>query len=166
MRRALLFLLFVSICLPATATTSQPASSEIQRKLVGHWKLLTYVTFPASGGQRPGQYDNGLITYDDHGNMSAHLMRSGRKPLSSPPTDAERAAAYSGYLGYWGRYEIDTARGSVTHVVAGSSNPNWLTSRQVRYYEFSPDGKRLMLSIKDGDRVAGTLTWERLDAKQ
>jgi hypothetical protein len=32
----------------------------------------------------------------------------------------------------------------------------------VRHYELAPDGNRLMLSVKNGDRVAGTLTWERI----
>jgi hypothetical protein len=36
--------------------------------------------------------------YDTAGNMAAQLMRVNRKPLSEPPTDAERAAAYSSYV--------------------------------------------------------------------
>lgn len=164
MRRTLTFLVFVSICLSGLIVPAQSAQSAVQRKLVGHWRLVSFVNVAADGEKRPGAYDSGRILYDAHGNMSAHLMRSGRKPLSSPATETERAAAYSGYLGYWGRYVIDETKGSVTHHVEGSSNPNWVTTQLVRFYAFSPDGNRLMLSVKSGDRVTGTLTWEKLGA--
>ena len=101
--------------------------------------------------------------YDGHGNMAAQLMRNGRKPLSTPPTEAERAAAYSSFLSYYGRYKVDPASNRVSHHVEGSTNPNWLNTVLTRYYVFSPDGRRLMLSLKDAPgRVTGTLTWERL----
>jgi hypothetical protein len=143
-----------------SATMEQP--SAVAKKLIGHWRLVSFVNFTADGKERPGAYDSGRILYDEHGNMSAHLMRTGGKPLSQPATEAERAAAYGQYLGYSGRYTLDESIGKVTHAVEGSSNPNWIKTELVRYYAFSPDGNRLMLSIRSGDRVTGTLTWERL----
>jgi lipocalin-like protein len=43
----------------------------------------------------------------------------------------------------------------------GSSLPNWIGSEQVRHYGFSNDGRQLMLSLKSGERITQTLTWER-----
>ena len=51
----------------------------------------------------------------------------------------------------------------MTHHVEGSVNPNWVKTDLVRYYAFSEDGERLMLSIRNPQgRVTGTLTWERI----
>jgi hypothetical protein len=33
---------------------------------------------------------------------------------------------------------------------------------QIRHYELSADGNRLALSLQNGDRITGTLTWERI----
>jgi hypothetical protein len=102
--------------------------------------------------------------YDPHGNMSAQLMRSGRKPLSQPSTEPERAAAYATYTAYYGKYAIDAAAKKVTHSVEGAMNHNWVKTDLVRYYEFSPDGKTLKLSIRNAQgRVTGTLTWSRVE---
>jgi hypothetical protein len=156
------------VALAATVVLALPfvsggqTTSAVAKRLTGHWRMLSYVNISEKGDERPGQYDAGRITYDEHGNMAAQLMRSDRTRLSSPPTDGERAAAYSGFLGYYGRYVIDEAKGSVTHHVEGSSNPNWIKTAQVRYYSFSEDGNRLTLSIRNGDRVTGRLVWERL----
>ena len=114
------------------------------------------------GVERPSVYTGGRIMYDMHGNMAAQLSRSDRDKLSPMPSEAERATAYSGFLAYYGRYTIDAANSRVTHHVEGSTNPNWPGTDLVRYYAFSPDGSRLMLSVKNAEgRTTGTLTWER-----
>jgi hypothetical protein len=101
--------------------------------------------------------------YDAAGNMAAHLMRVNRRPLSQPSTDAERAASYASYVAYYGRITIDPVRSTVTHHVEGALNPNWVKTDLVRHYELSPDGTRLLLSVRNAQgRVTGTLTWERL----
>ena len=158
-------LLVVCLCLCglfAQARAEQPAS-EIQKKLVGNWRLVSFVNIDEKGVERPAGYESGRIMYDAYGNMAAQLMRTGRARLSTPSTEPERAAAYTGFLAYYGRYEIDHAAGRVTHKVEGSTNPNWVSTELVRYYAFSPDGSRLMLSLKNAEgRITGTLTWERL----
>jgi hypothetical protein len=120
---------------------------------------VKYEVFPENGAPRPGNYDTGRINYGEH-EMSAHLMRSGR-PKETPSTEAARAAAYQGYLGYFGPYTIDAQKKIVVHHVVGSSLPNWAGSEQVRHYDFSSDGRQLTLSLKSGDRITQTLTWER-----
>jgi hypothetical protein len=145
---------------PAAA---QQSADEVLKRLTGHWRLVTWVNFDDSGASRDSGYEGGRIMYDAGGNMAAQLMRGNRKPLSQPATDTERAAAYSSYFAYYGKVTIDPAQSKITHHVEGSVNPNWVKTDLVRYYELSPDSKRLLLSIRNAQgRVTATLTWERI----
>ena len=148
----------LSVAQPFKAANG-PAEDAVRKQLAGEWTLVKYEIFSENGQTRPGNYDIGRIDYGDR-EMSAHLMRSGR-PKEAPATEAARAAAYQGYLGYFGPYTIDAEKKIVVHHVAGSSLPNWLGTEQVRHYAFSSDGKQLTLSLKNGDRITQTLTWER-----
>jgi hypothetical protein len=145
----------------ARAPDVSRSSDAARKRFVGNWKLVSYQAFSESGEARTLDYDGGRIMYDDRGYMAAQLMRSGRAK-SAPATDEERAAAYRGYTAYYGTYEIDEAKGVVMHHVEGALSPQWPGTTLVRSYAFSEDGKRLTLSIKTGDRITGTLTWERL----
>ena len=102
--------------------------------------------------------------YDAEGNMAAQLMRPGRPVhAAATPTEAERAASYGSYVAYYGRYSIDETTAKVTHHVEGALNPNWPKTDLVRYWEFSPDGRRLSLSVRNAaGRTTGTLVWEKI----
>lgn len=156
MTKPLLCFLSLGVVLSAQAPVN------VQQPFVGHWRLVSFVSFDQSGASRPSQYTDGRIRYDAAGHMAAQLMASARKPFSTPATEAERAAAYSSYIAYYGTYTVDASAGKVTHHVEGSVNPNWVKTDLVRWYSFSDDGNRLMLSVKNGDRVTSTLTWERV----
>jgi hypothetical protein len=146
----------------AVVRSQTPGTAPIRERLVGAWALISFVSFDASGVSRPGPYDVGQVVYDAAGQMSAHLMHSSNKSDRPPATDDERSAAYRRYLGYYGPFTVNEASGIVTHHVLGSSNPSWVGSNQVRYFELSDDGNRLTLSLKSGDRVTSTLVWERV----
>ena len=150
----------ITLLLTAVAPLAARQQSVAQR-LVGSWQLVSYEIVAADGARRPGNYDRGQITYDASGRMSAHLMHSSNKSDQAPQTDDLRAAAYRRYLGYWGPFVVDAAAGHVTHLVEGSSNPSWVGSRQVRYYELSADGLHLTLSLRDGTRTTQSLVWKR-----
>ena len=153
----------VSLIGVVVSAAAQPSSADIQKRLVGNYRLVSFVNIDEKGVERQAAYDAGRIMYDAHGSMAAQLSRSGREKLSPMPSEAERAAAYSGFLAYYGRYTIDAANGRVTHHVEGSTNPNWPGTDLVRYYAFSPDNSRLILSVKNAEgRITGTLTWERM----
>lgn len=154
----------VALVLGAATPTAQSRDAATAReRLIGTWQLVTYqILDPDGGPARPGAYDVGRITYDPSGHMSAQLMHSSNKAAQPPATDAERAAAYRRYLGYFGPFTVDEGKGVVTHHVAGSSNPSWVGSNQVRHFAFSADGKGLTLSLRNGERVTQTLYWERV----
>ena len=154
--------LLVALIASALVSAQTPPGPEtVAKRLVGSWELVTYEIFNADGTKRPGAYDRGQISYDASGRMSAHLMHSSNKADQPPQTDDIRAAAYRRYLGYWGPFVVDAAAGYVTHIVEGSSNPSWVGSRQVRYYELSADGSQLTLSLRDGARTTQALVWKR-----
>ena len=158
------FLASLAVCVLTVPTlagqVSKPGS--VRAQLLGNWKLVSYVSFDQNGGSSPGNYDVGRVVYDASGEMSAHLMDS-KRAAANPTTDAARSEAYRTYLAYFGPFTIDEQRGTVTHHVVGASFPQWVGSDQVRYYQLSPDGRRLTLSTRAGDRVTGTLQWVRVD---
>ena len=137
------------------------SADAVKRRLVGNWKLVKYEVFDERGAGRPGSFDTGRLMYDEQGEMAAHLLRSGR-PREAPTTEAARASAYQSYLGYFGPYTIEPDKHVVIHHVAGSSFPHWIGTEQIRYYGFSEDGNFLTLSLKSGERVTQTLTWDRV----
>jgi hypothetical protein len=150
----------LAFCLASATVLAQTG---VRDRLVGAWELVSYEIIAADGTRRPGAYDRGQIGYDASGRMSAQLMNAANTAAQPPQTDEARAAAYRRYLGYWGPFVVDEARGIVTHIVAGSSNPSWPGSRQVRYYELSADNQQLTLSLRDATgRTTQALVWRRI----
>ena len=145
------------------AVAGQTGAADIRRQFIGHWRLVKFENIDENGAARDAGYESGRILYDEAGNMSAQLMRTGRKRLSQPSTEPERAAAYASYIAYFGKYTIDPSTNKVTHAVEGSTNPNWVNTDLVRYYEFSTDRQQLTLSLRNAEgRVTGRLVWQRL----
>lgn len=136
----------IAIAFALIAALLQAPSTQ---RFVGAWELVTFENIAADGTRRPGAYNHGQITYHASGRMSAQLMNATDK-------------ANHRYLGYYGPFVVDEANGTVTHIVDGSSNANWVGTRQVRYFQFSPDNQQLTLSVRNAEgRVTGTLVWKR-----
>lgn len=159
----------VGLVIPAASfaqPAARPASAEsgLPDRFIGVWRLVSFTNIDEQGRTSPNSLSEGRIMYDAQGNMAAQLMRPGRPVhAGTPPTEAERAASYGSYVAYYGRYSIDAATGSVTHHVEGALNPNWPTTDLVRYWEFSADGRRLRLSVRNpAGRTTGTLVWEKI----
>ena len=148
----------------AVTAAGQGASDveKIRQQLVGSYRLVWYKSYDKAGKETTLPYTVGQISYDRAGRMSAQLVRSDQKKFAStPPTEAERAAAFSSFVSYFGAYDIDPVKRSVTHHVEGAANPGMVGNHLTRYFEFSNDGGSLFLSVKDGDRVVGKLQWDR-----
>ena len=135
----------------------------VRQRLIGSYKLISYISYDQNGTATKLPYSAGQISYDAAGRMSAQLMRADRPKLApgSPASEAERAAAYSSYIAYFGHYEIDAEKSIVYHHVEGSISQNMVESAMPRHYELSPDGASLFLSVKNGERVVGRLQWDR-----
>jgi hypothetical protein len=140
----------------------QADAGRLKQQLVGSYKLISYVNYDRNGVATNSPFTIGQIVYDAAGRMSAQLMRADRARLTrAQPSETERAAAYSSYVSYFGHYTIDASKRSVTHHVEGSISPNGVGGELTRFFEFSPDGKSLFLTVKDGDRVTAKLQWDR-----
>ena len=143
--------------------------------LLGVWRVLSYDLRQSSGCliQPLGPHPLGYLSYDAAGNMSAHLMRQDVPRLSpealrlsmpdpeqpqrlSPAAGEEVAAAWRGYVGYWGTYTVDAAAGAIHHQVVGASLPNMVNTKQTRYFKL--EGNQLTL---EADLILGrgVLVW-------
>lgn len=159
----------VAVTLTAAATTVVPSVTaqsadveKIREQLAGSYRLVWYRSYDQAGKETVLPYTVGQISYDRAGRMSAQLMRENHKRFAgTPPTEQERATAYSNFISYFGAYDIDPVKRSVTHHVQGSVNPNMVGSDLTRYFEFSADGASLFLTVKDGERIVGRLQWDK-----
>ena len=91
---------------------------------LGTWQLLSR-TDSSAAGVHPADGPLGAdpiawIIYDTRGDVAAQLMARDRTkpavttPNGSPP-DPNNSAASGGYDAYFGTYEVDAARHTVTH---------------------------------------------------
>jgi len=139
-------------------------------EFVGTWKLVSF-EMRRSDGQTVYPFSKnviGVLHYDAGGNMSAQLMLPERPAFAindqMKGTPEEIKAAFEGYMAYFGTYEINEEKGTVTHHVKGSMFPNWVGSDLVRFLELS--GNRLTLRAPPiqmgGIAVTSLLIWERM----
>jgi hypothetical protein len=134
-------------------------------RLIGNWTLLSYDAVAPDGTRSlPFGKAVGRLSYDEHGHMAGQVMRPGRAPVMLGEGGAQQVrAAYIGYIAYFGTYEVNATRGTVTHHVLGALNPSWVGGTQVRRMRL--DGELLELQAdvhKNGEIITHILTWRRL----
>ena len=138
---------------------------------VGTWKLVSaeYRSNEDEVHHLLGTDPIGQLMYDERGYMSAQLLDRDRPAFVSDDwlkgTPEEVRTAFEGHRAYFGTYKVDEKARKVTHLVLGSSFPNWIGEENVRYYEFAAN--RLILRtapmLMGGRRVIGQLVWERAE---
>lgn len=140
------------------ALAQDAALEAVKRQFIGHWELVSFISYPPEGGERDNNYI-GRIMYDENDQMSAQGM-----PKDLPARAAQSTTNVAGGFAYWGPVIWDISQNKVTHKVEGSpTRGSWVGEDNVRYYEFTPDGL-LKLSIRDENgRTTGTLTWKRIE---
>lgn len=134
-------------------------------RLVGNWTLLSYDSINPDGTRgKPFGEAVGRLTYDSLGYMSGQVMRPDRAPIARRDQGTHNLrAAYSGYIAYFGTYEVTGAGDTVVHHVLGALNPAWVGGRQVRKMRF--DGDLLILEAlieRPEGPLRHVLTWQRL----
>ena len=136
-------------------------------RLVGNWTLLSYDSVSADGTTgKPFGDAVGRLSYDELGNMAGQVMRPARAAIVRSERGIHNLrAAYTGYIAYFGTYEVNEAGDTVVHHVHGALNPSWVGGRQVRRMRFEGD---LLVLEADIERPEGVLrhvlTWQRLIA--
>lgn len=169
---------YVDVAVPADAEPkkvlarpSPAATAPIRDKFVGVYSLISYERRFSDGRvlYPYGKNATGRITYDKAGRMSAQLMNPDRPsplPLRDPTrvrqlenvTAEEMRGMLSGFIAYYGLFDVDEANHTVIHHVKSCVFPSWVGTDVKRQYEFS--GNRLTLTVKYEDSV-GVLVWER-----
>jgi hypothetical protein len=154
-----LFLGAIMLQQPDVSAAEDVRLAAVKRQFVGHYELVSFINFPADGGEVDNNYI-GRIMYDEHDQMSAQGM-----PKDLPARAAQSSTNVSGGFAYWGPVTWDIDQNKVTHHVEGSpTRGSWVGEDNVRYYEFTSDGL-LKLSIRDASgRTTGTLTWRRISS--
>src|SRR6516225_5052497 len=98
----------------------------LRERLIGTWKLVSYVEKPVDGSAPfypMGEEPHGIIMYTPDGYMSAQLMHPGRPRFAS---------------GDWFR-GTDEEKQTLTHSMFVSLFPNWLGQTQPRVVEIEGD---------------------------
>ncbi|RYE48525.1 MAG: lipocalin-like domain-containing protein [Hyphomicrobiales bacterium] len=141
----------------------RPLSREL---LVGTWTLVSWVQRRGEVEIEPmGSAPVGSIIYTEDGFVSVSIMRRDRPRMLTgdfvTADAAEKVTAFSGYLGYFGRYELQEQ--DVLHHISSASYPNWIGDSQRRTPRL--DGNVLVLQaaprIVDGVAVSASLVWRK-----
>ena len=141
----------------------------LKEQLLGTWVLVSW-TQVAGDLEEPGllgQDPIGQFMFASDGHMCFNAMRRTRPKLGGPlpqaGTSEEKAAAYDGYIGYCGRYDVNEGDRSVTLRLDQSSFPNWTGTTQKRFVEVT--GTRLRVITPPipvrGKQMVTTIVWER-----
>jgi hypothetical protein len=138
-----------------------------ENPLLGVWTLVAYEFRSANGAVTYpfGEHPQGYIMYTQDGFMSVGFMSGDRPSFKSGDlrggSDAEKAAAYSTYFSYCGRYELRDEK--VVHHIEVSLYPNWIGKDQERFWKL--DGERLTFStpplLYEGSEQTGYLFWKK-----
>lgn len=101
--------------------------------------------------------------------MCASVAAGFSRTTMTPAAQASRApmsadAVKARLLGNWMlvKYEVFGENGEARAGTYDMARVMWAGTEQVRYYGFSDDGTQLTLSLKSGERITQTLTWERV----
>lgn len=138
---------------------------ELRAALLGSWELVLWSNRRHDDEiEHPFGHDaRGLISYTPDGHVSVHMVRPGITAFNGPPHDAPPdriAAAYLGYVGYFGRFSVDAAHCIVTHHIEGAWYPD-LVGDQVRHCRIEDD--RLFLEAETPTGWV-TIEWRRCAA--
>jgi hypothetical protein len=138
--------------------------------LVGTWQLISRIDRDANGNTVPepslGADPAGYLIYDNSGHVAVQMMAKHRDSNAfqvTAPSAANNLAHVGGYDAYFGRYEVDLAKGTVTHILEGSLLPADVGRRLTR--RFKLDGNTLTIQFEPGGesdrRITRTLVWRR-----
>ena len=126
---------------------------DVAKMIVGAWRLINSVIINADGKKEYpfGEDAIGYICCSDTGIMAVQISRKSRGEVK------DLASLQHDYLAYFGRYEIDTDRQVVRHLLEGQlfgDHPGVLE----RTYRFEGD----LMSLRPVDRTNQEILWQRV----
>jgi hypothetical protein len=142
----------VCILVLIVVTMASPCFAQSPKdKFVGTWRLVGYED-PEPYLGRDTKDPVGIIMYDSTGHMAGQINRRSDRPkfkagTAIEGTPEEIKAAFVNYTAYYGTYEVNEKEGIVIHHLEASLFPNEIGADNVRYYDLSPDGNRLIYTV-------------------
>ncbi len=127
---------------------------DITKQFAGTWRLVHCVHITSDGKKEYpfGEDAIGYIYYSDSGIMAVQISRKFRDKAQ----DLSRLK--SDYLAYFGRYEIDTERQVVRHLLQGQFILGGYPDVLERKYRFDGD----LLSLRPVDEGSSEILWQRV----
>ncbi|RMX72056.1 hypothetical protein D0869_15004, partial [Hortaea werneckii] len=154
-----------------------PPPQSLRQKLVGAWKLESYIAYPTpqSRIQRPTypmtKNVTGFIMYTPDGYMSAQMLIPGQQSFKrGEGEEPQWAEAGKRFFAYCGPYYItDEGAGReeiLRHTFQVCNLPGWIGDIQIRTHRFEEDGDVLVLGSEEpteikGDKRIPVLKWRR-----
>jgi len=132
-----------------------------ERDLLGVWMLETFELEDRATGAITlpfGAAPSGTIVFHSEGRFFALLTSDGSDAPGAPPEASRKVVAYSG------RYSVEPDRFATRVNIA--SLPDWIGSRQVRYWQIEAGRLRLTsepLDLAGAEGLYPTVWWRRED---
>jgi hypothetical protein len=141
-----------------------------QKSIVGTWQLFSRVDRDSAGNilEEPslGTDPIGYLVYDAAGNMFVQIMarhRSSNHLEVTSPADKNNLAQVGGYDAYFGHYEIDSSRATITHRLEGALSQTDVGRRLTRRLNLQGDTLTLQFEPGgNGGKRIRTLIWHRV----
>ena len=148
-------------------TKQARAAKAVRREdLIGTWTLISWTQHRGDAALLPmGEAPVGAIIYTDDGFVAVSIMRCDRPHMTTgdfvTANAAEKAAAFEGFLSYFGRYELQGE--DVVHRITSASYPNWVGDSQVRTPSLEGDILKLQAAPRmvAGVAVSASLVWRK-----
>jgi len=113
---------------------------------IGGWQLVKQFNMAKDGSEIPvALTQRGRISWDRAGRVWVLLYNEGRSAPANPatPTVDEYREMNAGLMTYFGTYDVDETKQTVTHHLQAAASPALIGTELVRRYEFS--GNRVAL---------------------
>ena len=132
------------------------AALSARDRFIGVWRLVKEYNIGENGSEIPAALrQRGHIAWDRSGRVWVLLYDEGRTAPKNPmlPTLEEYREMNAGLMTYFGTYEVDEAKQTVTHHLEAAANPGLIGTDLVRRYEFSGDRVTLIFAGKSQRHV-------------
>lgn len=139
--------------------------------LVGTWQVVSRVDRDSAGRatieHTLGRDPRGYLIYEATGHVAAQLMarqRSDNACEAVGARDANNSTYICAHDAYFGRYEVDSAAGTVVHLLEGALAPPDVGRRLTRRFRVARDTLTIQFEVRrqDGRKLTRTMTWHRI----
>jgi len=164
-----------ALCASAVAPGQAASDETLWKHLTGAWKLVSIETLRPNGEviyPFYGKHPQGILIYDRSGWMSVQIISD---PAPTVPTAAsredflaasasEKSKAADGYYGYYGTWEVNAEKQTVTHHIKNSFYPGERGEEGIRHLVLNGDTLTLTAKAHEmGEDHQRKLVWERDD---